>query len=253
MSKKIADPSRKLVSIRRLYEVFARYPARPDMPRCEHCATHEEIECICRGPLEEMSDGNLAYYTMHAPHTVGEVVDLKHFLPRIFEIMLCEGGSIDAEIVVGKLTHAHWKRWPPVERKAVAAFLAEWWKHLLSQYPAKHQADDCLCAIAQAEDDLSPFLELWRESMNPEAIQHLATVMDSNYSRLMENGLLFSPWWGERLSQMNQLRDWLLSPLTGRQLESAFFRYSTAPFAKQISDAVQQFAWVQEGLSKCRK
>jgi hypothetical protein len=120
---------------------------------------------------------------------------------------------------------------------------------MLSAFPAPHEVENCLCAIAQALDDLSPFLEYWRGRRSPAALQHLAAILNWNYERLIKGEALFSPWWKERQLQMGQVSGWLLSPETGKALEQAFFRFSGEPFAKQLSDAVQQFGWIQEALT----
>lgn len=249
---KILNPDKtpKPQAIRRLYEVFARYPARSDMPRCEHCATKDEIARLCATPLAELTEGSLNFYSLHAISTVGEVVDFKHFLPRMFESMLWGNGAIDVEIIVGKLPYGRWREWPSEEQAAISAFFSAWWSHLLSHYPAEHEAEECLCAIAQAEDDISRFLDFWRQCTGPHAMQHLAATMEWNYCKLMDEQPLFNAWWQERPKQMSQLRDWLLSPLTGKALEEAFFKYAEQPFAKLLSDGIQQFGWVQLALAK---
>lgn len=247
------DNSSKPEAIRGLYEVFKRYPARADMPRCEHCAPKVDLEYLCKKALSDLTDDALHHYTWHAISTVGEVVDFKHFLPRIFETMLWAGGSIDAEIVVGKLPYGRWRDWPAQEQEAVSAFFVAWWEHLLSRYPAEHEAQAVLCAIAQAEDDLSPFLDYWRRCPGPEPVRHLAGVLAFHYGELMEDQPLSGPWWEQRPKQMSQLRDWLLSPLTGKTLNEAFFSYGECSFAKQLSDAVEQIEWVQEAMARKSK
>jgi hypothetical protein len=219
------------------------------MPRCEHCATDAEIQRLCCVSLPDLTDDDLYNFTWHAPDTIGEVIDFKHFLPRIFEVMLFQNGSIDVEIITGKLPRADWRKWPQAEQEAIAAFFDDWWRSLLSVFPAPQEAESCLCAIAQAVDDLSPFLEYWRGCRGSEALQHVAALLNWNYGGLMKGEALFSPWWKERQFQMGQVRDWLLSKQTGRALEAGFFQYSDQPFAKQLSDAVQQFGWIQEALT----
>jgi hypothetical protein len=237
-------------SIQRLYEVFARYPARPDMPRCPHCANDKEIAYICSNALWDLSEGNLYYYAWHAITTVGEPADFKHFLPRIFETMVYQGGSIDREVIAGKLGLALWREWPRAEQDAVVSFFREWWDHVLSCYPGECEADEALCSIARVGEDLTSYLDTWRKAVNPEALRHLAATIAWNNGDLIENKGLPNGWWEESPTQMSQLRDWLLSPLTGKALEAAFFKYADAPFAKEFSDAVQQFGWVREALSK---
>jgi len=233
-------------AIRRLYEVFASYPARPDMPRCEHCLPTEEVERLCSAPLTDLSDNNLHYYVWHAMLTVGDSIDFRHFLPRIFEVMLCADGSIDAVTVVGKLLYADWRRWPGREQQAIGAFFDYWWEDLLSRYPASHTADSFLCAIAVAVDDIQHLLDSWHGNWQPPALRHLAETLNWCGPDLVAGGELSNPWWPQPPVAANAFRDWLLSGPTKKKLESAFFRYAEEPFAKEISDAAQWYDWIAE-------
>ena len=126
------------------------------MPHCKHCATAKELTQLCSIPLTSLSDGNLYNYVWHSVWTVGDSMDFRHFLPRVFEVMLCGDGSMGAEIVVGKLGYSDWRKWPRPEQAAVENFLMYWWTDLLSRYPALHMADSCLCSIALAIEDIQP-------------------------------------------------------------------------------------------------
>lgn len=237
-------------AIQRLYKVFSRYPARPDMPRCEHCAPTEEIERLCSVPLADLTAEDLYYYVLHAIGTVGEVVDFKHFLPRVFELFLwADDGSNDLEIVTGKLNDGNWRHWPTNEQEATSAFLFDWWKNCLSRDQVEFEAESLLCAIAQAEDDLCQFLAHWRQCGGPNAVLHLAKMLNWSCDVLATGQPLPSPWWAEREPQMSQVRDWLLSPLTGKALDAACSTYAKKPFACQLREAAQQFRQIRHALS----
>ena len=237
-------------AIRKLYHVFARYLARPSMPRCVHSAGAEEIARLCSRPLGDLSQGELANFAWHAMSTIGDAADFKHFLPRIFELMIWDGNLLDAEILVNKLTCATWRHWPAQEQQAISAFFFDWWKNLLSHYPAQHEAEECLCAISQAEDDLSRYLDYWRGCRNIEALLHLARTVGS------QNGLLMSRPPTSPLLRENytgpfvQILQWLLSPQTDQMLNEAVSKYAATEPAKMLSDACQQMQWVREALAR---
>ena len=237
-------------AIEHLYRVFSPYPARPGMPYCEDDLTPDEVRVLTSTPLMAIEESHLNSYVWTAISKAGELVDYKHFLPRVFHKLLYEGSTVDAEVVTGRLGEAKWLTWPAVEQSAVRSFFIEWWQHLLSFYPSYHDAESCLCAIALALDDLTPFLDYWWVCRNIEALRHLANLLDSNYKSLMEDGPLFSGWWEERPAQMEQVRQWILNPATKAILEDASAGFAHDPSAKELSGAVQQVDWVHEARAK---
>ncbi len=242
------DRSPKPDAIRRLYEVFARYVARRNMPRWG--MTQEEIDHLCVTPLTDLTPGNLAEYVVHAVTTVGEAADFKHFLPRVLELLYWGQETTDPEVLIGKLSYSDWHQWPDAEQEAVHEFLLAWWKHILSRDPTALEfrvtIDSCLSAIGLAEDDLAPFLDYWRSRDDANPLRHLAAMVDTNYDALMRHGRLGNSWLRERRKQMGQIQKWLLSPQTGEALERAFFAHSDAPFAQELSQAHEQHRWLRK-------
>src|SRR5438093_798956 len=71
--------------------------------------------------------------------------------------------------------------------------------------PQGWTAEDCLCSLAQALDDLRPFLDLWRQNWSKPALQQLAELLDSVAGELLESHTaLEGEWWNERQPQANQ-------------------------------------------------
>jgi hypothetical protein len=241
MDKKPNPHDGKPGAVRRLYEVFAHYLARPTAPECEFAYEVDDLVRLYSIPVTDLSGSDLKYYVQHAMLTVGDSVDYKHFLPRVFEVMLCEDGSVDPEIVVGKLSYADWRRWPRQEQEAIEAFLDFWWSDLLTHFPASHDADTCLCSVALAINDISPYMELWQHDWGPPAIRHLADLFITCGHYLLTTDDAFSPWWHDRPVAATCYRDWLLSDATRAKLESAFFRFAEEPYAEEISEAVRWF------------
>ena len=207
MAKIGGEKPARLASVVRLYEVFERYRARAEMPHCEHCMSSQEIHDLCAIPLEELTDPLLRKYAWHAIGTVGEANDFRHFLPAVFERMLVEDGSIDAEVIISKLPQAGWESWPAVEQQAVREFLAEWWLGVISNPPGAWLAESCLCAIAQVTDDLASFLDAWRRCPGPAPLQHVAEALGLEYGGLIRGETPIRAWWEARPRQMQQFLD----------------------------------------------
>ena len=234
-------------SIECLYKVFERYPARRDMPRCEcGCVAPEEIALICSKPLREMTADDLGTYAGKAITTWGDVEDFKHFLPRLMELIATEGAVDwrDPETVFGRFRFGHWEGWEPAERHAVETFMVALWRFVLSRYPVipgletpfGSIANDYLSAIAQATDDLSPYLRMWRADRSIPALRHLAEFVEDTLDYMTDQGTL-GPSWKGRAAQA-QVKDWLFDPATTQRLEEGMDSPSSVPFGPSLRRAL---------------
>ncbi len=231
-----------------LYDVFSRYPARPGMPHCNHGMNAEEIHGLCERPLRGLNQSQLHRYIWHAPEVIGEVVDFKHFLPRIIEAFFLEDSEIGLEVLCGKFAECDWTKWPLPEQEAVVAFLKAWWRWTLAQYPSPNEIDGILCGLACVFDDLNPFLTEWRETQADSALGHLADFATTSAQMILMGGLLPSPWWDERPDQLAQAFWWLMDPATNRALEQAFSHHADQPLGEAASKALQQLEYAQEEI-----
>lgn len=83
--------------------------------------------------LRGLSASDLRGYAGDAVLVWGDEADFKHFLPRIMEITVTEGGSNwdrkgwiewpDTETIFSRLAYSKWSEWPEAEREAIAYFL----------------------------------------------------------------------------------------------------------------------------------
>ncbi len=233
-------------SIQDLYEVFDRYPVRRNMPHCECCVTSEDIDLICSKPLRELAAADLGKYAEKAITTWGDVEDWKHFLPRLMELIATEGlvHWANPETVFSRFREGKWEGWDPVERHAVGFYFVSLWRFVLSRYrviplmetPLAVTANDYLCAIAQATDDLSPYLRMWRADRSITALRHLADFVVDTLDQVMKDGTL-GPWWRGRAAE-TQVKEWLSDPATTQRLEEGMASSSSGPFAASLSAAL---------------
>ena len=154
-------------AIENLYTTFAAYPLRDDTNACACCHSPEDEKRLHRKSLRKMNPNDLRLYATDALFVWGEVVDLKHFLPRIFELVAAHGAEfVDPQVVLNKLHHADWQNWPAPELRAVDRFLDVLWSCVLEGEPHEfygEEIEDWLCGIAQAVGQLSPYLQTWIE------------------------------------------------------------------------------------------
>lgn len=243
-------------SIQVLYEVFARYPTRRDMPReccdmphCEYCVTPEDIALICSKPLRELTADDLSKYAGKAITTWGDVEDFKHFLPRLMELIATEG-SVDwrgPEEVFSRFRYGQWEGWEPRERHAVDSYFVSLWRFVLSRHPVFPGwdppwwsiANDYLCAVAQATDDLSPYLQMWRVDRSITGLRHLADFVADTVNQA-KDGMLGAWWKGCKAEA--QVKEWLSDPATWQRLEEGLASPSSPPFAPSLVEALDLLA-----------
>jgi hypothetical protein len=243
-----------------LYEVFAGYPLGDMHHVCDcGCVSEDDQARIRSKPLRQLTPADLGRYTFKATTTWGTADDLRHFLPRILEIVAYTGqvDYVDPEIAFGKLDHAGWTTWPVHERQAIEAFFAALWRRMLltratveTWAPLPWRADDCLCAIGQVVDDLTPYLDVWTDSRHLRVIHHLAVCVLDNFDDLALEGRLGNAFWEGREVQMGQIKRWLLGGVPRAALQDGLARFGSAPEAAELALAVDRLGRVAASFER---
>lgn len=197
-------------AIEGLYKVFMDYPLVRKIDGCPCCVSDEDESDLHRKPLRELTAEDLRRYATKALTTWGTENDFKHFLPRLFELVTEEEGiayEIDLAILFGKLEYAHWNTWPSQEHAAVRDYLIALWLFVLSVPMEAVTIDEYLCAISQAEEDLSHYLNAWQNLQSDTALNHLVEFIEAQDSLHKEK--LADAFWSGRREQMSQVVEWL--------------------------------------------
>lgn len=230
-----------LAAVERLYEEFAAYPLPRYTNPCRCCHKEGDDALLRSKPLRSMDCDSLKGYASDALLTWGDESTFKHFLPRLIEIFVVqrEGryGDVDPEILFSKFRHGNWHDWPNSEQESVRNFMEALWKHVLnSALRCEEGFDDVemwLCAIAQAEDDLTHYLMSWIADDSLEANLALAAlliqsavVLDSNAGR--------SAFWSGRDGQYRQLRQWVRSPAVEGKLERSAEKWAKTSYEEEF-------------------
>ena len=215
-------------AVQNLYEVFGRYK-RSIVEGCDHCVFPQDNALIHSKPLRKLSPLELEKYGRKALTTWGDQDDLRHFLPRLFELMT-EGERIsrliDAPILTGKLRYAQWQHWPNHEREALHQFFTCYWERVLAEYPCQlESADDALCTIANAVDDIVPYMEFWQKQSDAPPIAHLAEFITDEVDRYCRKKKLGNAFWDDREDQVAQVVRWFQSADLSKRVESLFFDF----------------------------
>ncbi len=193
-----------------LYRAFAAVPKPVRLDYCDHCfLAEEERALLAPVPLTELSGAVLQPYVANVILTVGGPDDFRYFLPRLLELVARgEFDWPDLEMVFGRLRFAEWTTWPAGERDAVRAYLRALWHATLRE--DGRNAGDVLCAIGNAEDDLTPYLDAWVAAMStPAAREHLLVLLTAGRQAESGGWRLVNAFWAERAAQVAQVLAWL--------------------------------------------
>lgn len=114
-------------AIETLYRVFVPYEA-DDLSEAETCVRTPVLEgvraAVLAKPLGTLSaDDLLDYYYLAVDH-IGDADDLRHFLPRLLELIVSPGRELlDPDHLPALLASAGASDWPAQERLAIASFV----------------------------------------------------------------------------------------------------------------------------------
>jgi hypothetical protein len=204
-------------AIENLYSVFSSFRLRDRIDACTQCHGSKDDQLIRSKSLRSLGVDELHHYIWDAMTTWGDEYDFRHFLPRILELCALDerltSEFVDEPIVLGKLRYGKWQTWPEAQRQAVKGYL-----HALWELKTEHQfpwedftpslIEGWLCAIAQAEDDLHPYLHTWTVSTSSAAIGNLSHFIVSDWEHVLK-GKLQDAFWSERKEQRSQVLNWL--------------------------------------------
>src|SRR5438552_3773417 len=145
MNEATAEIEELREAIEELYSVFARNPLKK-LYGCDHCVFPQEQQVLEAKPLRELTSSDLRSYANAAPLTFGDVEDLKHFLPRILELLALDTEWIvDPDLLMKRLGEdADWRNWPDSEQEAVQTYLYSWWRFRITSFPTYLMINECL-------------------------------------------------------------------------------------------------------------
>lgn len=205
-----------------LYTTFGCYPLHPDTNACPCCHKPEQERVLHSRPLRELRAEDLRDYAGEAMLVWGGEEDFKHFLPRIFELMAGYDRFTtdidDPAIIFAKLRYADWLGWPSEETTTVRRYLLAAWEVAIESNPASTDVEEWLCGIAQAEDDLAPYLTRWQDSRSVNAGRHLAVLLTEH--AFIQANAHPRDFWAERKEQFAQMQAWLRSDAIKQSIKS---------------------------------
>lgn len=154
-------------AVDRLYDAFSGYPLPEDTMPCGCCHSADANQLLHAAPLRQLQWEHLAGYCTEALMVWGDLDCYKHFLPRVFELVLTAGKwpkTPTPETVFKVLRYGEWHKWLSQEQEAIRQMLHAIWETVRSNPPIEGgyiDVDQWLCCVSQCENDLEPYLEAW--------------------------------------------------------------------------------------------
>jgi hypothetical protein len=213
-----------------LYRVFGIYLRPKWFVGCACCWTEGEpvvagsyqggsVRVAAPGgsrPLQTLTAGELREFASNVPHLGGDSDVLKHYLPRLFEILITTGFNWpDFEPLIGRLNFGadkggvSWWTWPDEEQLAVNKFFQQAWARCLAEpvdlTHTELSVDELLCGIGTVVFDVQLYLEKWLRFDEPFSARHLEVFLSWNND--LFNGRLTNPFWnGETFRAATNIR-----------------------------------------------
>lgn len=247
MSAQSTTPDALSAAIESLYATFSKYPSRTHVEGCAHCTTDADHAQLHSRPLRELQSADLKRFAFKALTTWGDNDDLRHFLPRIFELIVRDiKFPVDLEVVVGKLDYGEWQTWPEAEQKALRNYLYAVWGAILSSSTFWIEADTWLACLARANQSVQPALDLWVANTTLMSTARLVEFIDDNFATLTKKRMLGNAFIGGDSPAHREVLVWLMKPDTERRLEGCFFELKDEELAEKISAAIEQLRCLRE-------
>lgn len=242
------------LAVEQLYSVFAGYALDHRSRACAHCVEAGVIpadaeDALHAKPLRALDITALTPYVKEATLGWGSVDDLRHFLPRLLELLAQGHLELPHHDIASTLARIGWRWWNAAEREAIEAFVRAWWAWTIAAAPPRAR-DDVLQSIGALIGEVASFLNFWREEIalrpTPALVSGLLTFLWSACCWLeWRPDKSFSPFWRDHdRGRSQQLLDWLCDPRTLASLE-------TAGSALSEQDGAVA-GWLQHGVSRLR-
>ena len=224
-------------AVEELYSIFSKYGARLEIPGsplyCDLQVWNRELNSKA---LQELTSEDLSRFSTKLLTTWGEVGDLKHFLPRILELMAqWDSPAYDIWVFFDRLEMAKLTEWPSEERECIWEFMRRLWESILDDNSEKAETNfqEYFGALAHFYPNFSHLLDAWERADSHSSIKHLANYVFDENQFLFVKGVLHG--FKKESKNVPQFKEWLLSERTLNKLEKAYYLYEKEPIAETIS------------------
>lgn len=210
------------LAIGQAYAAFADVAAPKTLEAAPGRNPKKLLKQLTSTPLAELTEDQLGPYAGWAMTTVGDSETYQHFLPRILELATRPNSHLgfDPPIVAGKVLYGDWETWRVERREAVLAVFDAAFMVAVSDAEPFSDTDNWLAGLARLTQ-VTRYLEVWRNALDPWAAIHLASFR-VNWVDSLADEQRPPPFWDDvDIGISAEVEAWLLSAESRRQIERA--------------------------------
>lgn len=169
--------------IEEAYVLFSPYTIGKTLDVCKTCCiTDAEEQELVSTPLRSISSDLFfrAYYESARRYSARELWEMKHFLPRVLELVSdYDFPTYAVELTLLRLDLDKPTAWTSPELELLAAFATAYFWQSLAQYPlpSGDSLDSILVMFGIAHFDLAPLLSTWTNSDYLTSLLHLRIML----------------------------------------------------------------------------
>lgn len=178
--------------IEQAYKIFEKYTIGSTLDVCKRCCVSDSDEAILvNTPLREITTQQLrsGYYASARSYSDQELWEMKHFLPRVLELMAnFEVPDAATETVFYRLELHKKDQWTAEEMKLLTDFSKLFFEKCLSYYPYTPDGEvisTYLVMFSSADFELKPILKAWEKAKSLESVLHFKDLVlyDCDYGK----------------------------------------------------------------------
>jgi len=231
-------------AIEDLYNRFSKYHLNTTIAGCSCCVSEQDRRMLHTKSLRNLNGDDLGKYSFKAMTTWGDVNDFKHFLPRIFELLVTTEFPSDIFVVLGKLDYGKWKDWDTEETDALKKFLLAWWACHIKTHEDFN--GELFMEIYLKTGDVRLLLDRWIISFSNNSFKALVDFVYNEVQLLNDRKKIFS-YKNIEQDTINKINAWLLSQLETMEKGFYHFEKSEPEFSEKASIAYDIIKGLKKG------
>ncbi|WP_153798439.1 hypothetical protein [Foetidibacter luteolus] len=224
------------ISVENLYDTFAKYHGNLNMtgsPIYDDVAKWNKF--LLSKSLRNLTSEDLSRFSGKVISTWGDTNDLKHFLPRLFELTALLDTPYDIWILYQKLQDGNFQKWDTEDQNAINEFSLALWGNLLSDNSekAEWEFDDYFATIAHFYPSFNDLTDLWMINNSFSAIKHLSNyIYDEAHTLFREKHIKVNE---KSTKNILVFKNWLFSDSLIEKLTKAFYRFEKTELSERIA------------------